>query len=216
MPVSITISHEEAGGALHDLSVLAKGLLEPRQVVVSRASVEPADAAPVVRSDTAAETDTRNNAAEPASQNLATTTNTERAGETEPRRRGRKSNAEKAAEAAAAQAAGAPPMSAAQAEAHQAPASIAVDPQDAKDEAEESAVTRPATLTHDDVRNVLGAYVKKYGMAAAQEDGPQIIGYPKISDIPDDQEKLKAAVAAVQAAVESNPKKRALVGTVVS
>ena len=77
--------------------------------------------------------------------------------------------------------------------------------QDAADEAAEVEATRSAALTHDDVRQALGAYVKAFGMPAAMEDGPKLIGFQKVSDIPAEQGPLGAAVEAVTAAIEANP-----------
>lgn len=91
------------------------------------------------------------------------------------------------------------------------------NPQDAADEAAETEATKAASgkaLTHDDVRNELGAYVKAYGMAAAQEDGPKVIalmfgeGKTKVSDIPDDQASLAKAVAGVKEMTQKNPYER--------
>jgi hypothetical protein len=49
-------------------------------------------------------------------------------------------------------------------------------------------------------------------MAAAQEDGTEIIQVPKISDLKDEQPALAKAVIAVASAIEKNPHKRDLVG----
>ena len=90
--------------------------------------------------------------------------------------------------------------------------------QDAADEAAETAAAKAETgnkLTHDDVRNALGAYVKAYGMPAAQEDGPKVItlmfgeGKSKVSDIPDTQEDLAKAVAGIKEMTTKNPYSRA-------
>lgn len=90
--------------------------------------------------------------------------------------------------------------------------------QDAADEAAETAAAKAETgnkLTHDDVRNALGAYVKAYGMPAAQEDGPAVItlmfgeGKAKVSDIPDTQEALAKAVAGIKEMTTKNPYSRA-------
>lgn len=90
----------------------------------------------------------------------------------------------------------------------------------AADEADEAAETaaiveeRPADkkLTHDDVRNALGGYVKLYGMAAAQLDGPKVIALAlknpeivKVSAIPETQEALKAVVAGIEEMTAKNP-----------
>lgn len=90
--------------------------------------------------------------------------------------------------------------------------------QDAADEAAETEAAKVETgnkLTHDDVRNALGAYVKAYGMPAAQEDGPAVItlmfgeGKAKVSDIPDTQEDLAKAVAGIKEMTTKNPYSRA-------
>lgn len=87
----------------------------------------------------------------------------------------------------------------------------------AQDEADEKAESdaardpeKPVTL--DDVRSALGEYVRIYGMAAAQEDGPKVItlvcgeGKVKVSDVPDD--KVAAVVSGVKEMSEKNPFKR--------
>lgn len=88
----------------------------------------------------------------------------------------------------------------------------AVDAQDAADEKAETAATKPVDLTHDDVKKMLGGYVQAYGMAAAQEDGVGFIGAPKISEIPNTQAALSAAVIGIAKAIETNPKKRDIAG----
>lgn len=86
--------------------------------------------------------------------------------------------------------------------------------QDAADEAQEAAEkTDGAPLTHDSVRAELAKYVQAYGMAAAQEDGPKVIGLlfegkTKVSDIPDTQGDLAAVIAGVREMLEKNPFKR--------
>jgi hypothetical protein len=92
----------------------------------------------------------------------------------------------------------------------------AVEAQDKADEkADEKADTeasKPAEkVTHDDVRAALGDYVKKFGMPAAQEDGPKVLvlvlgeGKSKVSDIPDDQELLAKCINGVKELLEKNP-----------
>ena len=83
--------------------------------------------------------------------------------------------------------------------------------QDKVDEvAEAEAKADPSRpLTHDDIRNLLGEYVRVYGMPAAQSDGPVVIGelWPgksKISDIPADQDELRRAIDAFEAMMSSN------------
>lgn len=57
-------------------------------------------------------------------------------------------------------------------------------------------------LAHDDVRAALGDYAAKFGMPAAQKNGPKLMGADKISAIPDDQAALRAAVEAIRGAIE--------------
>lgn len=95
-----------------------------------------------------------------------------------------------------------------------------VEAQDAADEKAEADAVKEASgnkLTLDDVRAALGDYVKKFGMPAAQEDGPKVItlmfgeGKVKVSDIPDDQAALEKAVAGVREMIAKNPYSRAKV-----
>lgn len=100
------------------------------------------------------------------------------------------------------------------------PADVAA--QDAVDEAKEVEEHRKA-LTVDDLKSVMGGYVKKFGMEATQEDGPKIfteaLGAPpagqpawKVSLLDGDQERLAKAVDVWTKAVDLNPLKRALAG----
>lgn len=97
------------------------------------------------------------------------------------------------------------------------PETQAADAADEQAESDAAKADNPA-VTHDDVRGALGAYVKTYGMAAAQEDGPKLLalafpgkGVVKISDIPDDQASLKSALAGVNEMTAKNPYERAAV-----
>lgn len=98
----------------------------------------------------------------------------------------------------------------------------AVAAQDKADETAETETKKAETkkLTHDDVRTALGAYVKKFGMPAAQEDGPRVLvlafgeGKAKVSDIPDTQEALGKAVAGINEMLEKNPFNRTAVEAV--
>lgn len=93
--------------------------------------------------------------------------------------------------------------------------------QDAADEKGTDAPKDVKTFVHDDVRNALGEYVKKFGMPAALEDGPKVIGMVlgakadgtswKTSEIPDDQAKLAKIVAGAKEMTDKNPFKRDLV-----
>lgn len=93
--------------------------------------------------------------------------------------------------------------------------------QDNADEAGDKAKGEPEKLTHDSIRTALGAYVKKFGMAFAQEDGPKVITLAlgardpkdatvnwKISDIPDTQDALKKVLEGVVEMTTKNPFKR--------
>ena len=69
-----------------------------------------------------------------------------------------------------------------------------IDEQDVADEAAEAASD---VLTHDDVRAAVGEYTRKFGIVAAQKAIPALLGKP-IAEIPDDQDSLRAAVAAIR------------------
>ncbi|HEV2155453.1 hypothetical protein [Bradyrhizobium sp.] len=114
-----------------------------------------------------------------------------------------KEAAEKAAaDAAAAEAAKAPPTE--------------TEKQDAKDEAAEQKAPEPLKLTHDHIRTMLGGYVMAYGMEKAQADGPGFVGFPKISEVPDDQALIAKAVIAIADGIEKNPNKRDMAGDGIS
>lgn len=89
-----------------------------------------------------------------------------------------------------------------------------VQAQDAADEkaestkaveaAAEKAGVEPAEVFDRNVmRNAGGDYARIYGMPAAQEDGPKIIGHAAFSKVPDDE--IEKATRALRAAIESNP-----------
>ncbi len=80
--------------------------------------------------------------------------------------------------------------------------------QDFLDETPEPAKTKP--VTRDDVRNAMMDYSQKYGMPAAQADGPKILGFPKLSAIPDTAD-FASLVAAMKRATETNPYDRTVV-----
>lgn len=92
--------------------------------------------------------------------------------------------------------------------------------QDTADEKAESDAAKAARepdkkLTLDDVRNALGGYVKKFGMAAVQEDGPKVISLVlkddakvKVSDIPDDQATIQRVIDGVNEMIAKNPFQR--------
>jgi len=84
----------------------------------------------------------------------------------------------------------------------------------AKDDKDEKAETKGKAkkLTHDDARQELNKYVKRYGLEAAQEDGPKVIGlvfkgkgYETIKECPDDQESLEALIAGFEELLTKNP-----------
>lgn len=92
----------------------------------------------------------------------------------------------------------------------------AIAAQDEADEVAETEAAAPAvkTVTHDMIREVLGKYVKTYGMEYAQMDGPATIGRlfgagkVKVSDIPGDPDSLHLAFSELTKLVEQNPFKR--------
>jgi outer membrane biosynthesis protein TonB len=97
---------------------------------------------------------------------------------------------------------------------------VEVQAADVADEAAESAAIKAEDpkLTHDDIRQELGAYMKKYGMPAAQEDGPRLfkIIFPdatpaKISDIPGTQEDLNKVLAGIREMSAKNPYARTVI-----
>ena len=75
-----------------------------------------------------------------------------------------------------------------------------VDDRDAKDEAVE---TSNGVLTHDDVRILVGAYTKEFGIVAAQKNIPTLIGCA-IADIPNDQEALGEAIYKISKDLETS------------
>lgn len=123
----------------------------------------------------------------------------------EPAKRTRRTKEQIAADNAAAEAA--------KAAANAPAADAAAAAQDAADEQAETEAARAQRepekkLTHDDCRSVMGAYAKKFGMAAAQEDLSQVwqsagVQANKVSEIA--EADLPKAHAALLAAVESNP-----------
>ena len=86
--------------------------------------------------------------------------------------------------------------------------------QDAADEAAEAEATKPAELTHDDVRAALKRYLDAFGMPAALEDGPKVLklmfgdAAAKASDVPTDQASLQKAIAGIDEMRVKNPFKR--------
>lgn len=54
--------------------------------------------------------------------------------------------------------------------------------------------------TRDDVREALAAYAEKHGMAKAQEEGPKLMGAPRLSAIEDDPAAFKKAALALKEA----------------
>ncbi len=86
--------------------------------------------------------------------------------------------------------------------------------QDAADEAAEAEATKPAELTHDDVRAALQKYLTAFGTPAAMEDGPKVLTMmfgaevTKVSAVPSDQASLAKAVAGIEEMLVKNPFKR--------
>ena len=57
------------------------------------------------------------------------------------------------------------------------------------------------TLTREDVKLALAAYAEKFGMAKAQAEGPKLMGAPRLSALPDEQEAFAKAIKALRKAV---------------
>jgi hypothetical protein len=73
-----------------------------------------------------------------------------------------------------------------------------------QDVADESAEAASDKLTHDDIRDLVGQYTKKHGIALAQKNIPQILG-GAIADIPDDQTALQVAIFKLREAMGATP-----------
>ena len=186
MPVTITITGEDAYQAIVELRDLGEAL---NQVIFRKERFSHRDEA----------------ALEPVDSLSKVSENATDSGETDapaaPARRGRKPKAAEPAPAASAApeptpepapaaAAPEPTPEPAPAAAEQAPT-----PEPAPAAAEQAPDPQPTgePITHDSLRALLGLYVKGFGMPAALEDGPKIIGYEKVGQIPDGE------VAAVHA-----------------
>ena len=93
------------------------------------------------------------------------------------------------------------------------PAEVPADDkaQDAADEQAETEAAAPAEpdVTKDDIRTALGDYSKAYGMDVTMEDGPKLMGFPSVSSVPETQDAMRAAIAAIRGAIEANPYGRA-------
>lgn len=86
-------------------------------------------------------------------------------------------------------------------------ANISSNPEDRKDPAEEALtgeIVDDTVYTRDDVRQKLGEYAEKFGMASAQKEGPKLLGATKLSEIPDTPEAFKAAIDNLTAAIEAD------------
>lgn len=93
------------------------------------------------------------------------------------------------------------------------PAEVPADDkvQDAADEQAETEAAAPPEpdVTKDDIRTALGDYSKAYGMDVTMEDGPKLMGFPSVSSVPETQDAMRAAIAAIRGAIEANPYGRA-------
>ena len=58
--------------------------------------------------------------------------------------------------------------------------------------------------TKEGMRKAMTKYAETYGMPAAQEDGPKMIGAKKMSELPDNSDWAKITTT-IAAALESNP-----------
>lgn len=61
-----------------------------------------------------------------------------------------------------------------------------------------------SALTREDVRDAMGRYVEAHGMPAMQKNGPELLGYAKLSEIPEDPEAFAAAIERLDAAAKPN------------
>lgn len=84
-------------------------------------------------------------------------------------------------------------------------ANISSSPEDRKDPAEEALTGEIVEdVSLEDVRQKLGEYAEKFGMAEAQKSGPKLLGAAKLSEIPDTNEARKAAYDNLTAAIEAD------------
>jgi hypothetical protein len=88
------------------------------------------------------------------------------------------------------------------------PDDAATEAQDRADEAAEAEAGRKG-LTLDDLRQAVGAYQRKFGMAASVADVPQILGC-KVVEVP--EAKLQWAIDEMRQAADLNPFERNIVG----
>lgn len=81
---------------------------------------------------------------------------------------------------------------------------ISANPEDRRDPAgDDTPSDEIPPATREDVRNALAAYAEKFGMPAAQKNGPQLLGAGKISEIPDDAAAFQAAIDRIWTAIEA-------------
>jgi hypothetical protein len=194
MPVVINISGDTAEDTVREFRVLSKSFLH--------------DVTPIVSGETGG---MRGAPSSVAAEDNKVTTNTERPGD-KPNSRTRRAAAPKD-DAPKGNISTSP-------EDRKDPAvSEAGQAKDKADEQAESAGNKTAgTLKHDDIRGALGDYVKAFGMPAALEDGPKVLAMVlgdkpdktdwKISEIPEDQDKLGKILGGIKEMTEKNPFKR--------
>lgn len=92
-----------------------------------------------------------------------------------------------------------------------------VQEQDEADEQAETAADAGKPVTKETVRDVLGQYLQKFGIAAAQEDGMKVFKmvcgkdttYTKISELPDDAALLGKIADGIAEMLAKNPFERA-------
>lgn len=195
MPIKLEITGLSADEALGELLTFARPIAQGVNLMSMAASVkaEREMGVTVASPEPAAEAPAADTPVEP-----------------QPARRGRKPKAEQPAEPAAeAPAAPEPPAPAApEPPTPAAPEPAAENPQDIFDEQPAPA----APKTRDDVKMAMTQYVTAFGMAAAQSDLPTVMGYKKLSDVPDDAAAFAAVISKIEAAVRDNPHGRAKVG----
>ena len=76
------------------------------------------------------------------------------------------------------------------------------DPEEVPDAApQEPDETPAAEATRDDLKAAMSRYVEKFGMAAAKEKLPGVMGYQRQSEVPDDPAEFAAVIAKIDEAI---------------
>ena len=204
MPVTITITGQTADEAHHELRKFANYISVQATIpaAVHAAATEAVVEAPLDQPQSGASPAVASLTEAPSSTTITETSGTATAVTEKPARKPRTKKAEEAK-----------PLISTDPENRANPEDEA---QDAADEAAEREASRTPekAYTADDVRSALGEYVAKYGMAAAQEDGPKLLALAfgesvkTISAIPATPENYAKAVAGAREMTAKNPYNR--------